>query len=150
MTAEARPLPPNPVPDADTRPYWDGVAERRLLVQRCAGCGMWIWQPRPVCPRCHTADPVWTEVSGAGQVVSWTVVHPPVLPVWQDATPFVVVLVELDDAPGVRMVGQLVDDSGLRIEGDGTDLGLDFDRPVALRWRTDEAGRTLPAWTLVQ
>jgi uncharacterized OB-fold protein len=139
-------LPPRPVADQDTQPFWDGVAERRLVVQRCASCGRWIWQPRPLCPSCHTPEPVWTEVAGDARVVSWTALHPPVLAVWADAVPFVVLLVELDGAPGVRMLGQLVDDDGalLRTNGDGLRIGA----PVSLRWRVDEAGQTLPAWTL--
>ena len=28
-----------PVPDADTKPYWDGVAEGELRLQRCEDCG---------------------------------------------------------------------------------------------------------------
>jgi uncharacterized OB-fold protein len=138
-------LPPKPVPDRDTQPFWDAVAERQLLVQRCESCGDWIWQPRPICPRCHEPEPAWTEVSGAGTVASWTVLHPPVLPVWQDAVPFVLVLVELDEAPTVRMVGQLVDAEGRRVQ---TDRAVDFGAPVSLTWRTDEAGQVLPAWSL--
>ena len=141
-------LPPKPVADRDTQPFWDGVAERRLLVPRCSSCRAWIWQPRPLCPRCHAADPGWFEVSGAARVVSWTALHPPVLPVWSDATPFVILLVELDDAPGVRMVGQLVDDAGVLLTTNGEAEGVAFGSAVALRWRVDEAGQTLPAWTL--
>ena len=143
MSVEERALPPRPVPDADTQPFWDGVAERRLLVQRCAECGRWIWQPKPVCPFCQTPDPPWHEVTGEGTVVSWTVVHPPVLPVWQDAVPFVVVLVELYQ--GVRMVGQLVDDDGNRVRGDDD---LEMGAPAHLAWRVDEGGQILPAWAL--
>jgi uncharacterized OB-fold protein len=139
------PLPPKPVADRDTQAFWDGVGERRLLVQRCGECRHWIWQPRPLCPRCLASDPAWTEVGGAGTVASWTVVHPPVLEVWKDAVPFVILLVELDDAPGVRMVGQLVDAEGERAS---SAAGVDFDRPMTLRWRTDEAGQVLPAWSL--
>lgn len=143
--SEPAPLPPKPVPDPDTQPFWDAVEERRLMVQRCAECGHWIWQPRPLCPRCRADDPRWSEVSGAGTVASWTVVHPPVLAVWQSAVPFVILLVELDDAPGVRMVGQLVDTDGGRLRGDE---GVDFGVPVSLTWRSDEAGQVLPAWTV--
>jgi uncharacterized OB-fold protein len=145
--SDPAPLPPRPVPDADTQPYWDAVAESRLVVQRCAECGHWIWQPRPLCPRCHADAPAWTEVSGAGTVASWTVVHPPVLAVWQDAVPFVILLVELDDAPGVRMVGRLVDGDGGRLEDDDA---LDFGVRLALVWRTDEAGQVLPAWSVAR
>ena len=129
-------LPPRPVADADTQAFWDAVVQRRLVVQRCAGCARWIWQPQPLCPACSTPDPQWTEVAGAGVVVSWTVVHPPVLPAWADDVPFTVLLVELTE--GVRMVGRLVD---------AEPSSLSMGAPVALRWR-EEAGVTLPAWTL--
>ena len=128
-------LPPKPVPDADTQPYWDAAAEHRLVVQRCAECGRWIWQPRPLCASCGALDPPWHTVSGNGVVASWTVVHPPVLPAWADDVPFTVLLVEL--AEGVRMVGRLVD-----AHPDAVTMGA----PVTLRWR-EEAGVALPAWT---
>lgn len=133
-------LPPKPVPDADTRPFWDAASQQRLVVQRCGSCRRWIWQPKPLCPFCATADPQWVEVSGDAAVVSWTVIHPPVLPAWADDTPFTVLLVELDE--GMRMVGRLVaaDPSALSIGA-----------PVVLRWR-EEAGVNfpLPAWTVAR
>jgi len=138
-------LPPKPVADRDTQPFWDGVAERRLLVPRCTWCGRFIWQPRPLCPACHAPDPEWVEVSGDARVASWTVIHPPVLLVWQDEVPFTILLVELDDAPGVRMLGQRVDDAGLLLHDAE---GVDFGARAVLRWRVDEADQTLPAWAL--
>lgn len=137
-------LPPKAVPDRDTQPFWDGVAARRLLVQRCNQCERWIWQPRPICPRCHAPDPVWTDVGGGGRIASWTAIYAPVLEVWRDRLPFVVLLVELDE--GVRMLGQLVDEAGtlLTHDGDGLEVGM----RVHLRWRRDESGANLPAWSL--
>jgi len=143
------PLPPKPVADRDTQPFWDGVAEHRLTVQCCRECARFIWQPRPICPWCHAADPEWTAVSGDARVASWTVLRPPVLTVWQDKLPFVILLVELDDAPGVRMIGQLVDDGGTLLQTDGQAEGIDFGARVSLRWRIDEADQTLPTWTIV-
>jgi uncharacterized protein len=139
-------LPPRPVPDLDTQPFWDAVGERRLVVQRCKSCGRWIWQPRPMCPSCRTPDPEWTDVPGDGVVASWTVLHPPVLSVWSERLPFVVLLVELDE--GVRMIGQLVDDAGELLQTDGTSESIDFGSHVSLRWRVDEGRQTLPAWTI--
>jgi len=63
--------------------------------------------------------------------------------VWQEAVPFVVLLVEL--AEGVRMIGQLVDDAGERVPADGE---VRIGAPVRLRWRTDEGDQVLPAWAL--
>jgi len=142
------PLPPKPVADRDTQPFWDGVAERRLLVPRCTACGAWIWQPRPLCPRCHAPDPEWVAVGGTARVVSWTALHPPVLSVWTEQVPFVVLLVELDEAPGVRMLGQLVDDAGTLLKTNGEREGLAMGTRLRLRWRIDEAGQALPAWSL--
>ena len=130
-------LGPEPIADADTRGFWDAAADQRLVVQRCGSCDRWIWQPRPLCPACHTPDPDWTEVSGDGHVVSWTVVRPPVLRAWADDVPFAVLLVELDE--GVRMVGRLVD---------GDFEQLEIGERVALRWRR-EGTALLPAWTPV-
>ena len=136
---------PVPVPDADTAPFWDAVGERRLVVQRCGGCGRWIWQPKPLCPSCHAPDPEWREVAGIGRVASWTVVRPPVIAAFADLVPFVILLVELDE--GVRMVGQLVDDDGHLLRTDGSEEGVGMGARVELRWR-DQDGTTLPAWTL--
>ncbi len=144
------PLPPKPVADGDTQPFWDAVAHHKLVVPRCSSCEAWIWQPRPLCPRCHASDPSWVELDGDARVVSWTALHPPVLGVWSDQVPFVVLLVELDDAPGVRMLGQLVDDAGTLLKTNGEREGLAIGLPLSLRWRVDEAGQTLPAWTLAR
>ncbi|MDQ3148233.1 MAG: OB-fold domain-containing protein [Actinomycetota bacterium] len=136
---------PVPVPDADTAPFWEAARERRLVVPRCASCGHWIWQPKPLCPRCSTPDPLWTEVDGAARLASWTVLRPPVLPAYADRVPFVIVLAELDE--GVRLVGQLVGDDGTLLRTDGTAEGIAMDARLALRWR-DVGDWTLPVWTL--
>jgi uncharacterized OB-fold protein len=136
---------PVPIPDADTQPFWDGVARGELLVQRCARCAAWLWQPRPVCSRCHAPDPVWTRVSGAGRVASWTVIRPPTLPAWAEKVPFVVLLVELDE--GVRMVGYLVDDAGALLRTDGAAEGIALGTRVLLRFH-EQAGTRLPCWTV--
>ena len=127
---------PEPVADDDTRAFWDAAREQRLVVQHCATCRRWIWQPRPLCPSCHTPDPPWEEVSGAGRVLSWTVVHPPVLRAWANDVPFAVLLVELDE--GVRMVGRLVD-------ADHEELQMG--QRVSLQWRR-EGTTVLPGWTV--
>ena len=149
MSSFAPALPPKPVADLDTQPFWDAVAERRLVVPRCTACGAWIWQPRPLCPRCHEPGPAWVSVTGDARVASWTALHPPVLAVWADQVPFVILLVELDDAPGVRMLGQLVNEAGALLMTNGAAEGLEIGSAVVLRWRVDEAGQTLPAWTLI-
>src|SRR5439155_20701328 len=131
----------------DPPEFRHAVADPSLGAQGCKECRRGLWHPRPICPPCHASDPTWTTVGGDARGGSWTVLPPPVLTVWQDKLPFVILLVELDDAPGVRMVGQLVDAAGELLQTDGTAQGVDFGVRLTLRWRVDEAGQTLPAWT---
>ena len=63
-----------------------------------------------MCSSCQTPGPVWTTVSGDGEVASWTVMRPPTLPAYASMVPFVVLLVTLDQ--GIRLLGYLVDDAG--------------------------------------
>jgi uncharacterized OB-fold protein len=95
-----------PVPDAVSQPFWDGVAEGVLRVQRCRDCGRYVFYPRAVCPFCMSAGLEWVEASGAGRVHSFTVVHR-APPDYRDEAPYVVALVQLEE--DVRMMTRLVD-----------------------------------------
>ena len=95
-----------PVPDAVTQPFWDGVAEGVLRLQRCRACERCIYYPRAVCPTCMTSDLEWVEVSGVGVVHSFTIIHR-APPDYRDEVPYAVALVDLDE--GVRMMTRLVD-----------------------------------------
>jgi uncharacterized OB-fold protein len=95
-----------PVPDAVTQPFWDGVAEGVLRLQRCAACGRHVFYPRAVCPFCMGSGLVWEEASGLGAVHSFTVVHRAPAE-YRDDVPYVVALIDLDE--GVRMMARLVD-----------------------------------------
>jgi uncharacterized OB-fold protein len=96
----------HPVPDAVSQPFWDGVAEGVLRIQRCRTCGKHVFYPRAVCPHCMSAELEWVEASGAGRVHSFTVVHR-APPDHRDLAPYVVALIQLDE--DVRMMTRLVD-----------------------------------------
>ena len=100
---------PRPIPSDKTRFYWDGAREGRLLIQRCEACGTWQHPPDVGCPKCLTDEPVPTEVSGRGSVYSFTVVRQAFDPAFADQLPFVVALVELEEAPTVRILTNIVD-----------------------------------------
>ena len=63
-----------PVPTDLDRPYWEGARERRLVLQRCAGCGVYSAQPRVICPSCHGDVFDWRQVSGRGMLHSYSIV----------------------------------------------------------------------------
>jgi len=94
-----------PEPNADTEPYWDGLNERRLRLQRCADCGKVRHYPRPMCDACYSLQVEWFDASGHGRVHSWTVTHHAFHPGFRPDLPYTLVTVDL--AEGVRMNAQL-------------------------------------------
>jgi uncharacterized OB-fold protein len=98
---------PRPVPTPVSRPFWEGLNEERVVLQRCDDCNTWVYYPRVRCPRCLSDRLSWHEVSGRGTVFSFTVTHQPTAPPFADEMPQVLVIVELDE--GVRVTSTLVD-----------------------------------------
>ena len=132
---------PRPDPaDDDEAYFWSALRDGRLCIQQCASCATGRHPPRPVCAHCGSADWAWRDATGAGEVWSFTVIHPPTLPAFADRTPYGAVVVRLDE--GVFLVSNLVDCPvdelavGLRVElaltrvAAGTDAGGDYALPL--------------------
>jgi uncharacterized OB-fold protein len=100
---------PLPAMTEDTRPFWEGCRRRTLLVQRCAACAAFRHPPTPVCWRCRSFAHEWVPTSGRGTLFSYAVVRRAFLPSLVDRVPYTVAVVALDDAPGVRLVSNVVD-----------------------------------------
>lgn len=94
-----------PTISADTKFFWDGLRENKLLIQQCDGCGTLRHPPRPMCPQCRSLDWTAIESSGHGTVYSYVMPHQPRFPFFD--YPYVVALVELEE--GVRLVSNLTD-----------------------------------------
>jgi uncharacterized OB-fold protein len=120
--------PPLPEPGPDTREFWDGCRRHELRIQRCARCARARFAPRPACPWCGSLRFAWFTATGRGRVFSWTVVHRPTLPAFEDLLPYAAALVQLDEGP--FMVGQLrgCDPHDVRI---GTRVRVEFDDVTA-------------------
>jgi uncharacterized OB-fold protein len=102
---------PRPVPEPDglDAPYWDGTRLGELRVQRCRGCQGWQWGPEWICHRCLSFDLDWTTVAPYGRIYSWERAWHPVHPALRGQRPYVIVLVELPHAGGIRMIGNLLE-----------------------------------------
>lgn len=97
---------PRPVPTPVTQPFWDGLREERVLLQRCTACDSWVFYPRARCPRCLSDGLAWHEVSGRGHLFTFTVTHQPTTYQFADEMPQVIAIVELDE--GVHVTTTLV------------------------------------------
>jgi uncharacterized OB-fold protein len=94
-----------PPADGPTAFFWTSGRDGRLRFLRCSSCSYFIHPPASFCPRCHGRDAAPGAVSGRGTVYSFTVNHQP----W-DGTgdPYVIVIVELDEQPGLRLTTNIV------------------------------------------
>lgn len=92
--------------DSDSRPYWEGLAQGELRIQRCATCTRAVFYPRAHCPHCHSDQLSWIVASGKATLYSYTVVHQ-AFGAFAEEAPFVVAIVELEE--GVRMMTRIID-----------------------------------------
>ena len=97
---------PDPGNEDDAR-FWAALRAGELRIQRCGSCGIFRHPPRPVCAGCGASEREWHAVSGAGEVWSFTIVHPPTLPAFADRTPYGAAVVRLDE--GVFLVTHVID-----------------------------------------
>jgi uncharacterized protein len=128
---------PLPVIDDTNRHYWEGAGEHRLVVLRCVGCRTWVHPPDGVCPGCQGDELVPEELSGRGRVYSWSVMHSPGNPGFENRIPYAVLVVELEEQRGLFTIGNVVD-----CELD--DIEIDMALEVTWEELTDEI--TLPQW----
>jgi uncharacterized OB-fold protein len=119
--------------NSSTEPFWQAAKEKRLVAPKCARCGHFRLPPTPFCPECQSTDVDWVQLSGEAVVYSFAVVHGfPGLP---DIT-MVPVVVDLPDAPGARLVSNVVDvvpeqvRIGMRLQVDFTPIADGWNRPI--------------------
>lgn len=100
---------PGPTITAVTKPFWDGIASGKFLLQKCNDCGKWVFYPRTHCSHCWSIHLQWQQGSGRGKLTTWSIVERPGHPAWQPATPYVLGIVELEEGP--TMLTHLLIDS---------------------------------------
>jgi hypothetical protein len=105
-----------PIVDEDGAPFWSYARRGELRIQSCADCGELRFPPRPCCPHCRSFGTEWRHLTGQGRIWSYVIPHPPLLPDYAEQSPYNVVLVELTDAPRIRLVGNLVSAPGARLD----------------------------------
>lgn len=132
---------PRPVPRNDDldEPYWSALKEHRLLVQKCDDCGTFQWGPEWICHHCLTDSVSWVDLDARGTIYSWERVWHPVSPALASATPYVIVLVDMVGAPGVRMIGNLLGDPTCEVQIGAEVVGVfeDHDEFTLLQFATE-------------
>ncbi|MBW2233108.1 MAG: Zn-ribbon domain-containing OB-fold protein [Deltaproteobacteria bacterium] len=122
-------------PDIHTRAFWEYCARRELRFQKCGGCGAFRFPPMTGCRECGETEIEWVAVAGRGRVFSYTIVHHAAIPLVVDEVPYAVVVVEFDDAPGARLISNVLD-----LDPDEVEIGMELD----LVWEEPDSGAVLP------
>lgn len=128
---------PIPIVDPESRPYWEALKERKLLLKSCRACGKAHHYPRELCPHCHSDELDWIEAKGDGEIYSFTVVHRPAGEAFAADIPYTVALVTLDEGP--RMMTRIAEG------GSAVEIG----RRVRVTYQNGEGGWVLPFFELI-
>jgi uncharacterized OB-fold protein len=94
-----------PKPRTFSKTYWDATREKRLLVQFDKRSGKYQFFPRATSIYNGHRDLEWREVSGKGQIFSYTIAER-ARPPFQGHEPFAIGLVTLDE--GVNVMANIV------------------------------------------
>ena len=108
--------------DRDTAGFFEAARRGELVLRACASCGAVLHLPRAYCRACGSFDGQWIPTTGTAHLHTWTIVTHQVHPAYP--VPYTIVLVELDDHPGVRFVGSLPGSPPLH---DGMTMRVRFD-----------------------
>jgi uncharacterized protein len=87
--------------DDDTRLFWEGCRNHRLLFQKCQACGHVRWPPSIACPVCYSGNTELITASGKGKVYTFAVFHKAAAPAFEGRVPYVVAVVELTEGPRI-------------------------------------------------
>jgi uncharacterized OB-fold protein len=130
-----------PVPDELSKPFWNAVNEKRLIVQFCGACHKLQYPPRKTCGNCGAGDKLeWKEVKGRGHISTYVVIEDGRLARRIPDQPYNLALITLDEDPGINFYSNL---PGLPI--DSVPVGA----PVEVIFEEVAPGQLIHEWRVV-
>ena len=123
------------------QPYFDGLAESRILVPQCLKCNAKQFPPREVCGYCQGIDFDWANMPLEATIYTYTIVYRAFHPWFSERTPYGVVVGDLGD--GIRILGACFDHDIERLACGGVvsaEFELNGELPL-LQWRQGSSDR---------
>jgi uncharacterized protein len=131
----------SPAPDEVDREFWAACNDDRLVIPYCTSCQSFRFPPAGECWVCGSTALEWREVSGRGTIYSYAVIHDTPITQLKEDLPYVVAVIELDDADGVNLVAQLPRASAAKAS---------MDAPVVIEFEaTPATGQKVPVARVV-
>jgi uncharacterized OB-fold protein len=136
--AEKKLEKPLPRPAPESRAFWEGAKEKKLMLPCCDACGKFWFPPSQRCPHCLSSNFDWRETKGEGRIYSFVVYHRVYHPAFEADVPYVVAIVELDEGP--RLITNIIDAPD-RVRCDAR---------VRVRFEEADADVVLPKFALIE
>jgi len=115
--------------------YYDNLKAGKLTTTKCDDCGLAIWPPRTVCPKCMSDKLSWVEAPEEGEILLVTVQENGVLPGFK--APLIFAVIRFGD---IRITGKIIDVADPASVAPG--------QKVCLKVEEQYDGRVLPAFTI--
>jgi len=135
---------PKPLPnmqDADALPYWNAAKAHRLDLQCCPQCNVFLYPPGPTCPHCGGFDVPYNELGSliSGQLYSYIVTHRAFVPGFSDEVPYIVALVEVEQAGNIKLLANLIN-----CKPENVRIGM----PLKMVWEDRTPEISIPQWAV--
>lgn len=131
--ARRRPLRPRPALNDDNAFWFEAARMHRLVIQRCARCGVLRHPTGPMCGECRSTKWDTVDASGRGTVYTFVVNHHPKIDAFD--YPLVVAVIELEE--GTRLIANTIG-----VEPGDVYIGM----AVELDWIDADSELSLPAF----
>ena len=140
--------------DGENLTYFKHCAEHSFHLQCCEACNLYRYPPTTACPWCASPKAVWKPVEGRGTVHSYSEVHHAIQPAFKAATPYLILLVDLDTQKGrptqheaLRVVGNLATPDGKLAPPDQV-AKVGIGTRVRMVFSDVTPGLAIPQWTI--
>jgi uncharacterized OB-fold protein len=140
--------------DIENVAYFGHCAKHDFHLQQCDDCKLLRYPPTTACPFCTCLESTWVPVEGKGTVHSYGEVHHGIQPQFQQRTPYLILMVDLDTQKGVttehdalRVVCNLVGLDGQLASKDQVER-VGIGTRVKMVFNDLSPGLSLPQWTI--
>jgi uncharacterized OB-fold protein len=101
-----------PLPDVENpewSSFWEGTRQKEIRFPRCQECKQFHFYPSWLCPFCHSPNIEWQALTSQPRLFTWTYVRRNLSPVYLVRGPYIVALVEFDEAPDLFLTTNLLE-----------------------------------------
>ena len=114
--------------DQENFAFFGYCGQHELRVQQCTSCDLKRFPPTTACPFCAHPESTWEQLSGRGTVYSYGEVHHAIQGTFRAHTPYLLLLVELDEQRN-----EPHEFDGLRLQGNLATADADLASPELVR-----------------